>query len=105
MASAPAVLAEVDSPAAGPVTELFTTRPMQSPRPWPRAIMPGLPAQDAIPVCSGGTAQEKHPIHPFAPPLEPQPAQPEPPPDATTSEARRAGGRGSRKNRTRGAAE
>src|SRR3546814_10439646 len=32
MASAPAVLAEADSLAAGTVTELFTTRPMQAPR-------------------------------------------------------------------------
>src|SRR3546814_8742246 len=51
MASAPAVLAEADSLAAATVTELFTTKPMQ-PRPWPRAILPGLPAQDAFTVRS-----------------------------------------------------
>src|SRR3546814_17089817 len=64
MASAPAVLAEADSPAAGTVTELFTTRPMQQPRPWPRAILPGLPAPAAFTVGSGGLAQEQHPFHP-----------------------------------------
>src|SRR3546814_10248244 len=74
MASAPAVLAEADSPAAGTVTELFTTRPMQQPRPWPRAILPGLPAQDAFTVGYGGMAQEQHPFHPFEPRVELQPA-------------------------------
>src|SRR3546814_3486214 len=83
MASAPAVLAEVDSPAAGTVTELFTTRPMQSPRPWPRAILPGLPAQDAFTVGYGGMAQEQHPFHPFEPRVELQPAPAEQQPVAS----------------------
>src|SRR3546814_16325955 len=73
MVSAPAVVAEADSLAAGTVTELFTTKPMQ-PRPWPRAILPGLPAQDAFTVGSGGMAREKHPFHPFEPRLALQPA-------------------------------
>src|SRR3546814_15469463 len=81
MASAPAVLAEADSPAAGTVTELFTTRPMQQPRPWPRAILPGLPAQDAFTVGYGGLAKEQHPFQPFEPRLELKPAPAETSPD------------------------
>src|SRR3546814_2667166 len=80
---APAVLAEADSPAAGTVTELFTTRPMQQPRPWPRAILPGLPAQDAFTVGYGGMAQEQHPFHPFEPRVELQPAPAEQQPVAS----------------------
>src|SRR3546814_16697645 len=65
------------------VTELFTTRPMQQPRPWPRAILPGLPAQDAFTVGYGGMAQEQHPFHPFEPRVELQPAPAAPPPVAS----------------------
>jgi hypothetical protein len=79
---APAVLAGADSPAASPVTELFSTQPLQ-PRPWPRAILPGLPAQDAFTVGYRGMAREQHPFHPFEPRVELPPAQAEPQPTAS----------------------
>src|SRR3546814_10726648 len=70
------------------VTELFTTRPMQQPRPWPRAILPGLPAQDAFTVGYGGMAQEQHPFLPFEPrvELQPAPAEQQPRSEEHTSE-------------------
>src|SRR5690606_24473411 len=73
VAAVPAVLAEADVPAPGTVTDLFTTRPRQ-PRPWPRAILPGLPARDAFTVGYGGMAREEHPFHPFEPRVELQQA-------------------------------
>lgn len=83
---APVALAEADSPASSTVSELFTTQPMQ-PRPWPRAILPGLPARDAFTVGYGGMAQEhpqeRHPFHPFEPRVELPPAQVEPQPTAS----------------------
>ena len=73
LASAPSVLAEADSPASGTVTDLFTAQPMQ-PRPWPRAILPDLPARGAFTVGYGGMAREQHPFHPFEPRVELQQA-------------------------------
>ena len=81
-ASAPAVLAEADSPAASTVTELFNAGPMQ-PRPWPRAILPDLPARDAFTVGYGDMAQQQHPFHPFEPRVELQPAPVEQQPGAS----------------------
>ena len=82
MPSTSSLLAEADPPAAGIVTELFTTQPMQ-PRPWPRAILPGSPARDAFTVGYDGIAQEQHPFHPFEPRVELQPAPAEPQPTAS----------------------
>jgi negative regulator of sigma E activity len=73
----PTTLAELDAPvSAAPVTDLFATRPAQA-RPWPRAILPGFPADGAFTASYGGTVQE-HPFHPFEPRVELQPAPEQP---------------------------
>jgi hypothetical protein len=76
-APVPTTLGELDSPvSAAPVTDLFATRPAQA-RPWPRAILPGFPADGAFTASYGGTVQE-HPFHPFEPRVELQPAPAQP---------------------------
>ena len=79
---APPVLADADTPSA-PVTALFATRPTQA-RPWPRAILPGFPADNAFTASYGGTVQE-HPFHPFEPRVELEPAPAQQPPQPTAS--------------------
>jgi hypothetical protein len=81
---APPVLADADTPSpSAPVTALFATRPTQA-RPWPRAILPGFPADNAFTATNGGTVQE-HPLHPFEPRVELQPAPAQQPPQPTAS--------------------
>jgi negative regulator of sigma E activity len=77
--AAPSALAELDSPSSAVVTDLFATQPAQT-RPWPRAILPGFPAENAFTASYGGTVQE-HPFHPFEPrvQLQPVPAEREQP--------------------------
>ncbi|MDN5781880.1 MAG: sigma-E factor negative regulatory protein [Luteimonas sp.] len=67
--SASTALAELDSPPSpASVTDLFATRPVQA-RPWPRAVLPGFPADSAFTASYGGMVQE-HPFHPFEPRVE-----------------------------------
>ena len=60
--------AAADAPAET-AADLFTVEPVQ-PRPWPRAVLPGFPAQDTFTASYGGAAPEQHPFHPFEPRVE-----------------------------------
>ena len=80
-AAAPVLAADsgVASTMETAAADLFTVEPVQ-PRPWPRAILPRFPAQDAFTASYGGPAPERHPFHPFEPRVEldlpAEPAQP-----------------------------
>ncbi|HVI58429.1 MAG TPA: sigma-E factor negative regulatory protein [Luteimonas sp.] len=82
MQSAPTVLA--DAGTAPVVTDLFTTQPQAPSRPWPRAILPGFPADGALTASYGNLdgSAPSHPFHPFEPRVElpPQPDDAPPPP-------------------------
>ena len=72
--SAPLVPAGAEVPPSSPVTALFATQPVPArARPWPRAILPGFPADNAFTASYGGATQE-HPFHPFEPRVELQSA-------------------------------
>lgn len=66
-----------DAGAAPLVTDLFTAQPQAPSRPWPRAILPGYPAEGALTASYGSLdgSAPAHPFHPFEPRLElpPQP--------------------------------
>ena len=71
---APLVLTGAEVPSSASVTALFATQPVPAPaRPWPRAILPGFPAENAFTASYGGAAHE-HPFHPFEPRVELQAA-------------------------------
>ncbi|HZW17213.1 MAG TPA: sigma-E factor negative regulatory protein [Luteimonas sp.] len=72
VASNPVLVADTGVVTAAPAAtaaDLFPVEPAQS-RPWPRAILPGFPAQDAFTASYGGAAPEQHPFHPFEPHVE-----------------------------------
>jgi len=77
--AAPSALAGLDSTtSSAPVSELFATEPPQA-RPWPRAVLPGYPADGAFSASYGRMVQERlleqeHPFHPFEPRVELSPA-------------------------------
>src|SRR5690606_30759787 len=66
--------------ASAPATDaagLFSAEPAH-PRPWPRAILPGSHAPDALAASYGDVPAQPHPFHAFAPRAELQPAPAEP---------------------------
>lgn len=65
--------------AAAPVANPFSPEhALPATRPWPRSLVPGLPATGAFTVDYGGLAPQSPSLHPFAPRAMPQRVEPEP---------------------------
>ena len=64
---------------ANPANPFSTRHPLPATRPWPRALVPGMPASGAFTVDYGGTATPSPGFYPFEPArLQPQPTEPLP---------------------------
>lgn len=85
-AEAPVVaVAGTDTPPAAvpanPANPFSTRHALPANRPWPRALVPGLPASGAFTVDYGGSGAQSPGFYPFEP-ARLQPQRPEPQPDA-----------------------
>lgn len=70
---------EVASAAAAVANPFSPEHALPATRPWPRSLVPGLPATGAFTVDYGGLAPQSPSLHPFAPRAMPlQRAEPEP---------------------------
>jgi len=83
VASTPVLVADTAAAAAQVATTADPFAVETQSRPWPRAVLPGFPAQDAFTASYGGAAPEQHPFHPFEPRVELERPDPGPQPGAS----------------------